>query len=261
MPEIKAVFTDIDNTLTDPVTHRIPNSAIQAVQLARQNGIKVFAATGRNLTANEASPIANVEFDGYVTVNGQYCYLPDGSTLRFAPFQRDWVEKSIRLGIEHGFYASFHQRNLISINGYDDDVRKFYEVFDSPVPDIISTEEIDKDAILSIVPFVHEEMDDFLRQSLPDCQVVRWNPHSVDLAPKSGGKDVGIQTILDHFGITVEECLAIGDGGNDVTMLKKVGIGVAVGGARPETKAVADFIAPEVADDAIYKIFRMFGLF
>lgn len=260
MPYIKAVFTDIDNTLTDPLTHQIPQSAIEAIKLARKNGVKVIAATGRNLTASEGGPVSAMEFDGYVTVNGQYCYLPDGNTLRFAPFEREWVEKTIRLGLGHGFYACYHQRHQISINGFNEDVQKFYDVFDSPVPEILSNEEMDKDAILSIVPFVSEEKDDFLREALPDCQAVRWNPHSVDLAPKSGGKDVGIQVFLDHFGIKADECLAIGDGGNDVTMLKFVGIGVAVGGARPETKAAADFIAPEVADDAIYKTFKQFGI-
>ncbi len=260
MPQIKAVFTDIDNTLTDPGTHQIPASAIQAIQLARSNGIKVFAATGRNLIAYGAGPVANLEFDGYVTVNGQYCYLPDGTTLRFAPFERAWVEESIRLGVEHGFFASYHQRDRISINGFNDGVQKFYDSFNSPVPSLLSNEEIDRDQILSIIPFVHEDMDDFLRQALPGCQAVRWNPYSVDLAPKSGGKDVGIQTFLDHFGIKAEECLAIGDGGNDVSMLQMVGIGVAVGGARPEAKAAADFVAPEVADDAIYKTFTKFGL-
>lgn len=260
MPYIKAVFTDIDHTLTDPKTHLIPLSAVKAIELARQNGIKVIAATGRNLTASEGGPIATMEFDGYVTVNGQYCYLPDGTTLRFAPFERAWVEESIRLGQEYGFYASYHQRDLISINGFNDGVQKFYDSFNSPVPPFLSNDEIDKDHILSIIPFVHEDMDDFLRQALPDCQAVRWNPHSVDLAPKSGGKDVGVQTFLDHFNLKAEDCLAIGDGGNDVSMLQKVGIGVAVGGARSETKAVADFIAPEVGDDAIYKTFTQFGI-
>ncbi len=260
MLKIKAVFTDIDNTLTDPLTHQVPPSAIQAIKLARKNGVKVIAATGRNLTANGAGPVSAMEFDGYVTVNGQYCYLPDGTTLRFAPFERAWVEESIRLGIEHGFFASYHQRSQISINGYNDRVQKFYDSFNSPVPALLSNDEIDKDQILSIIPFVLEDMDDFLRQALPDCQAVRWNPHSVDLAPKSGGKDVGIQTFLDHFGIQAEDCLAIGDGGNDVSMLKMVGIGVAVGGARLETKTAADFIAPDVADDAIFKTFTQFGI-
>ncbi len=260
MPRIKAIFTDIDNTLTSPTTHTIPESALQAIELARKKGLKVIVATGRNLTANRASPVDNIEFDGYLTVNGQYCYLPDGKTLRFAPFRREWVEESIRLGGETRFFASYHQRDRITINGLDDGVRKFYEVFNSPVPEILSNGEIDKDAILSIVPFVSEDMDDFLRRALPDCQVVRWNPHSVDLAPKSGGKDVGIQTFLNHFGLSKEECLAIGDGGNDVSMLKMAGVGVAVGGARLEAKAAADHIAPEVDDDAIYKTFKLFGL-
>ena len=260
MPKIKAIFTDIDHTLTSPVTRKIPFSAMEAIRLARSNGLKVIAATGRNLTSGDAHPVINMEFDGYVTVNGQYCYLPDGTTLRFAPFRREWVEDTLRLGLDHGFYASYQQRHQISINGFNSDVQKFYDVFTGPVPAILSNEEIDKDAILSIVPFVSEDMDNFLREALPDCQAVRWNPYAVDLAPKSGGKDVGIQTFLSYFGIEAEECLAIGDGGNDVSMLKMVGVGVAVGGARPETKAAADFIAADVDDDAIYKTFKQFGL-
>ena len=156
MPKIKAVFTDIDHTLTDPLTHQVPQSAIQAIQLARKNGVKVIAATGRNLTANGAGPVENMEFDGYVTVNGQYCYLPDGTTLRFAPFQRAWVEESIKLGIEHCFFASYHQRNIISINGFNDGVQKFYDSFSSPVPPFLSNDKIDKDQIISIIPFVQE---------------------------------------------------------------------------------------------------------
>jgi hydroxymethylpyrimidine pyrophosphatase-like HAD family hydrolase len=102
MPYIKAVFTDIDHTLTDPKTHLIPRSAVKAIEQARQNGIKVIAATGRNLTASEGGPIATMEFDGYVTVNGQYCYLPDGTHCVLPPSSvpgskkvSDWVRNSV----------------------------------------------------------------------------------------------------------------------------------------------------------------------
>jgi len=52
MAKIRAVFTDIDNTLTSPITHEIPQSAVRALELARKNGILVVTATGRNLIGN-----------------------------------------------------------------------------------------------------------------------------------------------------------------------------------------------------------------
>jgi len=45
---IKAVFCDVDNTLTSSKTRTIPASALEAIQKARKNGVKVFAATGRH---------------------------------------------------------------------------------------------------------------------------------------------------------------------------------------------------------------------
>jgi hypothetical protein len=90
--------------------------------------------------------------------------------LRFAPFERAWVEESIRLGKEFGFYASYHQRDLISINGFNDGVQKFYDSFNSPVPPFLSNDEIDKDHILSIIPFVHEDMMIFC---VRHCRIVR----------------------------------------------------------------------------------------
>ena len=44
---IKAVFFDIDGTLVSFHTHRIPDSAKQALCRMRERGVKVFIASGR----------------------------------------------------------------------------------------------------------------------------------------------------------------------------------------------------------------------
>ena len=44
---VKAVFFDIDGTLVSFTTHTIPESTRRALQALRQNGVKVFIATGR----------------------------------------------------------------------------------------------------------------------------------------------------------------------------------------------------------------------
>ena len=44
---MKAIFLDIDGTLVSFKTHEIPASTIEAIQLAKKNGHKIFISTGR----------------------------------------------------------------------------------------------------------------------------------------------------------------------------------------------------------------------
>ncbi len=54
--------------------------------------------------------------------------------------------------------------------------------------------------------------------------------------------------------------LAFGDGGNDVSMLRAAGIGIAMGGASDLVKSSADYITDDVDDDGIYNTLVYFGV-
>lgn len=47
--ETKAIFLDVDGTLVSFDTHRVPQSAIEALQQVHESGIKIIIATGRAL--------------------------------------------------------------------------------------------------------------------------------------------------------------------------------------------------------------------
>ena len=44
---IKAIFFDVDGTLLSFRTHRVPDSAVEALQRVREKGVKLFIASGR----------------------------------------------------------------------------------------------------------------------------------------------------------------------------------------------------------------------
>ena len=44
---IKAIFFDIDGTLVSFNTHRIPQSAIDAISMAKAKGVRIYISTGR----------------------------------------------------------------------------------------------------------------------------------------------------------------------------------------------------------------------
>ena len=75
----KALFFDIDGTLVSFQTHVIPTSTIEALTLAHEKGIQIFIATGRpTLIINNLDELQNRGLiDGYITMNGGYCYVGD----------------------------------------------------------------------------------------------------------------------------------------------------------------------------------------
>ena len=95
------------------------------------------------------------------------------------------------------------------------------------------------------------EKDTEVAAMLPHCRLPRWHPQFSDLVNRENSKASGIEALLRHYGIDRSECIAFGDGGNDIEMLDYCGIGVAMGNASDEVKAHADFVARSVDDEGI----------
>ena len=78
--------------------------------------------------------------------------------------------------------------------------------------------------------------------------VVGWTAW-LDLAPVGVSKASGLAHVAERLGVTQADVLAIGDGRNDVEMLRWAGRGVAMGQAVEEVRAAADHVTATVYDD------------
>ena len=78
---------------------------------------------------------------------------------------------------------------------------------------------------------------------LPGCVATRWNPLFTDVVAKGSSKAVGIEQMAAHFGISVEETMAFGDGGNDIEMLRQAGFSFAMENAGSAVVAAAKYRA------------------
>ena len=64
--------------------------------------------------------------------------------------------------------------------------------------------------------------------------------------------------VCEHLGIPAARTVAFGDERNDCSMLRAVGLGVAMGNAVPEARAAADLIAaPNTEDGVAQVLFRL----
>ena len=88
-----------------------------------------------------------------------------------------------------------------------------------------------------------------------------FGENSGEISIKGTDKTVGMDIMIHHFDLIEENSIAIGDGNNDITMLKKAAIGVAMGNATDKLKAVADMISDDVDDDGLAKALKRLELF
>ena len=92
------------------------------------------------------------------------------------------------------------------------------------------------------------------------CVAQRWHPTFADVIGKGCDKSTGIDETIRHLGISLEETMAFGDGGNDVGMLAHVGLGVAMGNASDAVKQYADYVTADVDEDGVARALERFVL-
>lgn len=83
----------------------------------------------------------------------------------------------------------------------------------------------------------------------------------LDLTPVGVTKASGLRYVCDVLGLAAADVLAIGDGRNDIEMLRWAGRGVAVGQAAQEVRDAADAVTAAAEDDGVaLELLRWFGL-
>ena len=256
---IRAIFFDIDGTLVSFNTQKMLQSTKTAVIKLRQKGIKVFIATGR--TVGEMNNLDDLEFDGYITANGAYCVDSQGKVIDSHRISTASLERLAQSMEQKPFSCVFVTEEGNFINYADDMMLYIRQIIDLPLPPKKSVAEIITHEIFQLDAYIDAEREaELLTHVLTDCIACRWHPYFADINPKKCNKATGMERFLSYFGIERAHTMAFGDGGNDISMLKHAAIGVAMGNAQDEVKAVADYVTNSVEDDGIVKALRYFEL-
>ena len=252
---IRAVFLDNDDTLYSHRQKKIPESSWNALLKLQEKGISVVIATGRNMGELRQLGVADFPFDGYIVLNGQLCLDKDLLPYHKVPIEGKEKEQLISLFEEKRLPMAFVDQDGMYVNIIENRVLRAQEEVSSPVPPCHSYN--GKDILLCIFYLSKEDLE---KVDLSSLQVTRWHPLAVDVIPKGGSKYQGILEYMKHYGISKEETMAIGDGENDIEMLRKAGISVAMGNAPDEVKAVADYVTDDIDDDGLLHALQHFGL-
>lgn len=261
---IKALFFDIDGTLVSFQTHEVPVSTIEALAAAKAKGMKIFISTGRpKVIINNLSSLQEQELiDGYITMNGAYCFVGEQVIYKH-PIPTDEVKTLTGFCARHNIPCIVVSEHGICACQPGQQVKEIFVEYlkvTAPIPTVSVEEAVGKQDIFQLTPFFTVEEEEKIRPLVPHCEMGRWHPSFVDVTAQGTTKQRGIDAICRHFGLKTEETMAFGDGGNDISMLRHAGIGVAMGNAREEVKAVADYVTASVDEEGVAQALKHFGI-
>lgn len=93
-----------------------------------------------------------------------------------------------------------------------------------------------------------------LLKSKNHASVTASSPKNIEITSKDATKARALEKLCQVLGIRRENTLAMGDGDNDLPMLRFAGVGVAMANGEAHVKAAADFIADDCNDFGAAKI-------
>lgn len=257
--KIKIAFFDIDGTLVSFTTHRIPESALLALNKLSGKGIEIVIVTGRS--ARPIPELFNVPYSAIVGLNGSECALKDGTLLYHHSIPEELFDRVLLLGQEYDFAVAAKFNEGFVVDKVTSRVREMSDRIGSPCPAVRNLRQLfQQEGTGQMCIFTDMETERKVMERLPGLTSSRWCDIFADINLKGIDKGSGVEHYLRLRGYTKENAISFGDGGNDIAMLVNTGTGIAMGNATDDLKLIADYITDDIDEDGLFNALRHFGL-
>ena len=248
MENIKMIVTDLDETLlyTDKT---ISEYTITVLEKCRAKGIKIVFATARSTKA-ASKMLAQFTPDIFIGYGGAMVLAGEKVIHRFdipADISTKLINDCLKEPDIIHVLATNESVSYTNKTNPDDNRMSHYQSFDFSSDNTISylkisvissnNELVEKIAAdYPMLDFLRYKGEDFYRFANPNA--VKWN---------------AIKAVADFYNISTDTFVAFGDDKNDLEMIKKCGIGIAVENALDEVKDVAKYICGSNNNDGVAK--------
>lgn len=257
--DIKLIAMDLDGTTLQKDRKSFSPRLIAALDRAHERGIHIVPVTGRPLAI--LPPQLDRWADWVVLCNGaKIMRRSTGETPLHLKMSPEGLEGLIAISLEYDLPLEFfindvlhvkkaHLDYLFQNKSHTFHVANVLRNIGKPVDDMMDYchHVVDKANLLAVPTELRGEIDSKLAK-LPISAV--WSgPHSIETTHPDATKGRALQMLCDILNIPMENVLAMGDSGNDESMLRCAGFGVAMGNAPAEIQACARHVAPPHNED------------
>jgi Cof subfamily protein (haloacid dehalogenase superfamily) len=234
----RVIAIDVDGTLVTS-EHRIAPATHEAIEAATAAGVLVVLASARS-RMGLAPVAAELGLDGTMIAFGGALVLHGGEPL---------VDKALPGAVASAIADAARARG-IEVGWYTRDAWLVDEIGPGIAGEWGITDETPEVAPLEGRPVPYKLMGigetralRELRAALPEgAHGALSSPIYLEVTAAGIDKASGFTALLDHLGVDARDTAAIGDGENDIGMLRLAGHGVAMGHAPAAVREAADAV-------------------
>ena len=260
--DIRLIAMDLDGTALQPDRCSFSPRLIAALEEAHNRGIVIAPVTGRQYNMLPPAVKNHPAWENLTVLcnGGQIRKLADGELLYEKNISREALKQLLKLsqkleipiefsvnGTLYLTEASFRQQQGQA--HLDFHIHAILKNYGKVVPSLEPFLElaVEKCNFPYIPADKHREAEEGLK-TIPVSAV--WSSgSSMEITHPEAKKGTALKALCELLGIPPKNTLALGDSGNDESMLKAAGLGVAMGNAPDFIKAVADAVTERTEND------------
>ena len=261
----KMLVLDMDDTLLND-DHTISNENKVMLSKARELGVHIVLASGRPTPAMTA-------YAKELQLDNSYMISYNGAVITDLKENKVIFEQTLTQEQIHELY-DYSLKSKTHIITYVDG--KIVSETDSEYIDIEKNitglehnkvesfkDEVQSSAIKCILleePSYLKEVEKDLKVAMPHLSVCMSKPFFLEVAQNGIDKGASIKFLAEKLNILQSEIIAVGNAGNDLTMIEYAGLGVWVDNVDPELRDKGDVIVASNNNHGVAEVVRRFIL-
>lgn len=255
---IRLIATDLDGTLLDD-EKRVPERNISALEACADRGIEIVPATGRTVHGipDELKLLPGVRY--VITTNGAVVAdLKENKIIDTCRMSAETAIRILRLAEESAddiMYDVYIEGDGFSMERFMENLHKYVETEGLAalvrktrrmVPDTIQYvkeqgRDIDKINLFFVDMDAKARMRETLKQ-VDGILVTSSIPNNLEINASGADKGGALLRLAKYLGMEPAETMAFGDGENDLSMMEKAGVAIAMENGETSVRAAADYV-------------------
>jgi len=261
----KMLVLDMDDTLlTDD--HTISDENKEMLALAQEKGVHVILASGRPTPAM-------VRYAKELNLNNSYMISYNGAVITDLKEDKIIFEQTLTQQQIHDLYDYSLKSKTHIITYLDGEVvsetNSEYIDIELNITGLTHNkvanfkDTVQSSAVKCILleePSYLKEVEKDLKAEMPHLSVSMSKPFFLEVAQNGIDKAASIKILAEKLGVLQSEIIAVGNAGNDLTMIEYAGLGVWVDNVTADLRHKANVIVASNNDHGVAEVVRRFIL-
>jgi Cof subfamily protein (haloacid dehalogenase superfamily) len=251
----RMIALDVDGTLIDDHFQILPKTR-EVLQRAFREGIMITLCTGRG--PDSTIPLLEeLGIEGAVIVhNGALCLHSVTSEIYGkVGLQLEQLRELVQFCRDRKIHFDVNTAFYLYVEGMNPEMKALYESYYVQPMIIDDVMEIKDEVVKFTIVAEEKEIDSLvheIRDRFPQFRSTRSGENYIDVMHPLVSKGYGLTIVADKLNIPLSEVIAFGNYYNDIEMLERAGMGIAMENSPDEVKQCAKAVTRSNNEEGVY---------